>query len=182
MDLNNRSRLGRTTTTIALASYRYSGASAMYSGAIENGQMHGPGRLQYANGDVFEVRRDARLRLPSAARSPPSLTLALAPRPVLRARREPGCTVSATATALTPTTTEASTRASGSTTRCAHPQQGCTARAAAAAAVELRIARPGGNSGRSASLASAAQASNTPVPRTRRSTARAPASTPSATR
>ena len=57
MDLNNRSRLGRTTTTIALASYRYSGASAMYSGAIENGQMHGPGRLQYANGDVFEVRR-----------------------------------------------------------------------------------------------------------------------------
>ena len=27
----------------------------MYSGAIENGQMHGPGRLQYANGDVFEV-------------------------------------------------------------------------------------------------------------------------------
>ena len=32
----------------------------MYSGAIENGQMHGPGRLQYANGDVFEVRRGAR--------------------------------------------------------------------------------------------------------------------------
>ena len=29
----------------------------MYSGAIENGQMHGTGRLQYANGDVFEVRR-----------------------------------------------------------------------------------------------------------------------------
>ena len=33
----------------------------MYSGAIENGQMHGPGRLQYANGDVFEVRRGATL-------------------------------------------------------------------------------------------------------------------------
>ena len=28
----------------------------MYSGAIENGQMHGQGRLQYANNDVFEVR------------------------------------------------------------------------------------------------------------------------------
>jgi hypothetical protein len=34
---------------------------AMYSGAIENGQMHGPGRLQYANGDVFEVRRGVTL-------------------------------------------------------------------------------------------------------------------------
>ena len=31
-------------------------ANAMYSGAIENGQMHGQGRLQYANNDVFEVR------------------------------------------------------------------------------------------------------------------------------
>ena len=28
----------------------------MYSGAIENGKMHGQGRLQYANNDVFEVR------------------------------------------------------------------------------------------------------------------------------
>ena len=27
----------------------------MYSGSIENGQMHGEGRLQYANGDVYEV-------------------------------------------------------------------------------------------------------------------------------
>ena len=34
----------------------------MYSGAIENGQMHGTGRLQYANGDVFEVRRRLPLR------------------------------------------------------------------------------------------------------------------------
>ena len=41
----------------------------MYSGAIENGQMHGPGRLQYANGDVFEVRRGAqRLRARRACR------------------------------------------------------------------------------------------------------------------
>lgn len=29
----------------------------MYSGSIRHGQMHGPGRLQYANGDVYEVRR-----------------------------------------------------------------------------------------------------------------------------
>jgi hypothetical protein len=44
-------------------------APAMYSGAIENGQMHGPGRLQYANGDVFEVRRGAqRLRARRACR------------------------------------------------------------------------------------------------------------------
>jgi hypothetical protein len=28
---------------------------SMYSGSIENGQMHGHGKLQYANGDVFEV-------------------------------------------------------------------------------------------------------------------------------
>ena len=35
---------------------RDAGGGKMYSGAIENGQMHGQGRLQYANNDVFEVR------------------------------------------------------------------------------------------------------------------------------
>ena len=33
----------------------------MYSGAIENGQMHGPGRLQYANNDVFKTKVGAKL-------------------------------------------------------------------------------------------------------------------------
>ena len=48
--------------------------STMYSGSIENGQMHGKGRLQYANGDVFEVRR-----------APPPLRAVLSAS--LRARR-----------------------------------------------------------------------------------------------
>jgi hypothetical protein len=43
----------------------------MYSGQIENGQMHGRGKLQYANNDVFEVTH-AKTRAPSASRLPPS--------------------------------------------------------------------------------------------------------------
>ena len=43
------------------------GSGEMYSGAIENGQMHGQGRLQYANNDVFEVRAMAMRALPSLA-------------------------------------------------------------------------------------------------------------------